>query len=50
VLPNYSKLSSTFNIIVGDAVQRMVLVDGVTPEQAADEILEKYSAAVAAAQ
>lgn len=50
VLPNYSKISSMFNIIVGDAVQKMVLVDDFTPEQAADEILEKYGAAAAEAK
>jgi multiple sugar transport system substrate-binding protein len=50
VLPRYSKISSTFNIILGDVVQKMVLSDGFTPEKAADEILEKYKAAAAEAQ
>ena len=49
LLPRYSKLSSTFNLIIGDAVQRMVLT-GDSPENAADEILTKYADAVAKAQ
>jgi multiple sugar transport system substrate-binding protein len=49
-IPNYSQLSSTFNVIVGNAVQKMVLMGGFTPDQAADEILKKYAAAIADAK
>jgi multiple sugar transport system substrate-binding protein len=50
LLPYYSSLSSAFNLVAGNAVQKMVLMGGFTPDQAADEILKKYTAAVAEAK
>jgi len=49
MMPNYTRLSSNFAVILGDAIQKMVLLGG-TPDQAADEIMQKYSAAVAQAK
>jgi ABC-type glycerol-3-phosphate transport system substrate-binding protein len=49
IMPNYTRLSSNFAVILGDAIQKMVLLGG-TPDQAADEIMQKYSAAVAQAK
>lgn len=46
---SYTPILSTFHTIVGEAFQRMVLRDG-SPEDAYEEVVERYDAALSKAQ